>query len=149
VKKPIQTVKNGDVICADRGFYNHYGVYDNGNVIDISPGKGDNSLSNKRNAFIQKKSLNSFLNGDPGYVDNSPGSYSSKNTIKRARAEIGTGKDSYDLINNNCEHKAREWQTGYKKSYQVETAATVGIVALGVLGTLINIFAGSSGKNKT
>jgi hypothetical protein len=122
MKKPISQARSGDVICVDRGLYCHYGVYDHGKVIDISPDNGNNSLSNKHNAVIRKRSLKSFLNGDQGYVDNTTGIYSRKKTLRRARAEIGSGKDSYDLIFNNCEHKAREWQTGVKQSGQVEDA---------------------------
>ena len=131
MKEPISKARSGDIVCADRGLYRHYGVYDNGKVIDISPDNGDNSLANKRNAVIRKRSLDDFLNGCSGYVDNSPGIYSREKTVRRARAEIGTGKNSYDLIFNNCEHKAREWQTGEKQSQQVEDALVkfVGFVA--------------------
>ena len=121
--KPISQARSGDVICVNRGMYRHYGVYDgNGKVIDISPDNGDNSLRNKHNAHVRKRSLSGFLNGDPGFVDNSPGVHSRKQTLKRARAEVGTGRNSYDLLFNNCEHKAREWQTGRKHSGQVEDA---------------------------
>jgi hypothetical protein len=120
MKKSISKAKSGDVVCADRGLYKHYGVFDHGKVIDISTPNDDNSLQNKHNAHIRKRSMRSFLNGDPGYVDNSPCLHSKKKTLKRARAEIGTGRNSYDLLFNNCEHKAREWQTGYKKSKQVD-----------------------------
>jgi len=137
MKKPIEEARSGDVVCVDRGLYRHYGVYDNGKVIDISPCNGDDSLLNKHAAHIRKRSLRSFLNGDPGYVDNSPGIHSRKQTLKRARAEIGTGKNTYDLIFNNCEHKAREWQTGRKRSKQVEDAIeVVGKVAVTILELL-------------
>ena len=125
MKETIDKARTGDVVCVDRGLYRHYGVYDNGNVIDISPDGGDNSLANKHNAIIRKRSLNSFLNGDQGYVDNSLGFFSREKTVKRARAEIGTGKDSYNLIFNNCEHKAREWQTSRKESGQVEDVINI------------------------
>jgi hypothetical protein len=134
MKGPIEKVRSGDVICVDRGLYRHYGVYDHGKVIDISPANGDNSLQNKHTAHIRKRSLRSFLDGDHGYVDNSPGLYSRKQTLKRARAEIGSGGNTYDLIFNNCEHKAREWQTGQKRSKQVEDAiGVVGKVASAIL----------------
>ena len=122
MKKIISKACTGDVICADRRLYLHYGVYDNGKVIDFSPPDNNNALANKHNANVRIRSLSDFLNGDSGYIDNSPGFHSSKKTIKRARAEIGTGKSSYDLIYNNCEHKAREWQTGSKQSKQVDNA---------------------------
>jgi len=139
MKKHIEGVRSGDVVYADRGLYRHYGVYDNGKVIDVSFDNGSKSLRNTRNARVGKKSLRDFLNGDPGYVDNSPGCHSRKQTLKRARAEIGTGKN-YDLVFNNCEHKAREWQTGRKKSGQVEdvvkaSGAGLGLaIGLGLLG---------------
>jgi len=123
MKKPISQARSGDIVCVDRGLYRHYGVYDHGMVIDISLPNGDNSLANKHNAHIRERPLDDFLGGCPGYVDNSQGLFLRKKTVERARAEIGTGKNSYDLIFNNCEHKAREWQTGRKQSKQVEDAA--------------------------
>jgi len=137
MKKHIDGVRSGDVVYADRGLYRHYGVYDNGKVIDLSCDNGGKSLRNTRNANVSKKSVREFLNGDPGYVDNSPGCHSRKQTLKRARAEIGRGKN-FDLVFNNCEHNAREWQTGRKKSRQVEDvvkASGVGLaIGLGLLG---------------
>ena len=135
--KSISEALSGDVVCVDRGLYRHYGVYDNGKVIDISPDNGDNSLANKHNAHVRKRSMRSFLNGDPGYVDNSPGLHSREKTLKRARAEVGTGKNSYDLVFNNCEHKAREWQTGHKQSNQVEDAVEL---AARVFSNIFDIF---------
>jgi len=134
MKKPISKARTGDIICADRGLYRHYGIYDEGRVIDISPEDNNNSLSNKHNAHIRKRPLEDFLDGCSGYVDNSPGLHSRKETVKRARQEIGTGKNSYNLIFNNCEHKAREWQTGYKQSNQVDEAIDI------VAGFLSRIF---------
>jgi len=52
--KKISKVRSGDVVCVDRGLYRHYGVYDNGNVIDISPDGRDNSLSNSCYAFYHE-----------------------------------------------------------------------------------------------
>jgi len=106
--KKISKIRSGDVVCVDRGLYRHYGVFDDGHVIDISPNSRDNSLDNKHNAHIRRRTLNDFLNSDPGYVDNSRGIHSRRETVKRARAEIGSGRGTYDLISNNCEHKARE-----------------------------------------
>ena len=137
-KKPISKARSGDVVCVDRGLYRHYGVYaGSGKVIDISPDNGNNSLTNKHNAVIRKRSLRSFLNGDPGYVDNSPGNHSRKQTLKRARKEVGSGRNSYDLLFNNCEHKAREWQTGRKQSKQVENAFEQ---VVNVAGHIFDIF---------
>lgn len=122
-KKPISEARPGDVVSVNRGLYRHYGVFEgNGKVIDISPSNDDNSLSNKHTAVVRKRSVRSFLNGDPGYVDNSPGNYSRKETLNRARADVGSGQNSYNLVYNNCEHKAREWETGTKQSKQVDNA---------------------------
>ena len=120
-------VRSGDVVCVDRGLYKHYGVYDHGKVIGMSAGPGNISLGSKREAHVRKESFGSFLNGDPGYVDNSPGGYSRKRTLKNAKKELGTGRGTYDLVNNNCEHIARGWQTGRKHSKQVNGIG--GIVA--------------------
>ena len=135
--KPISKANTGDVVCADRGLYRHYGVYDNGNVIDISPIDGNNALSNKQNAEIRKRPLEEFLNGNPGYVDNSPGLHSRKKTLQRARQAIGTGKNSYSLVFNNCEHIAREFQTGQKQSKQVDDAIEAGVE---LIGQIIDFF---------
>ena len=130
--KPISQACPGDVICVDRGLYRHYGVYDdNSKVIDISPADGDNSLRNKHNAVIRERPLREFLNGDPGYVDNSPGLHSREKTLQRARKAIGTGRNSYNLVFNNCEHIAREFQTGQKKSMQVDDAVEASVEILG------------------
>jgi len=135
--KPITKAKSGDIVCADRGFYRHYGVKDGNEVIDLSPGNGDNSLHNKRTAHVRKRPLESFLKNNPGYVDNSPGLHSRKQTLKRAREEIGTGRGSYDLVFNNCEHKAREWQTGQKQSRQVDNAV---VIAGRIVSEIIGMF---------
>ena len=129
--KPISKARSGDLVYADRGLYRHYGVYDNGNVIDISPMDGNNALRNKQNAEIRKRPLADFLNGNPGYVDNSPGFHSRRKTLQRARQALGTGKNSYSLVFNNCEHIAREFQTGHKQSKQVDDAVETGIDLIG------------------
>lgn len=66
MKKPLSEVRSGDVICADRGLYRHYGVYDHGKVIDVTLNNGNKSLQSN-NARVNKRSLQSFLNGDPGF----------------------------------------------------------------------------------
>ena len=136
-KKPISNANSGDVVCVERGLYKHYGIYDNGNVIDISPSDGDNALRNKQNAEIRIRPLAEFLNGDPGYVDNSPGLHSRKKTLQRARQAIGTGKNSYSLVFNNCEHIAREFETGQKQSKQVDDAVEVGAE---ILSSILDYF---------
>jgi len=134
MKKPITEARSGDVVCVDRGLYKHYGVYDHGNVIEMSTGGGKFSLKNQRNAHVRKVSLDTFLNGDPGYIDNSRGEYSRKETLKRARGEVGTGRGTYNLFKNNCEQKAREWQTGRKHSEQVnDFGDALAGVSMGVL----------------
>ena len=139
-KKPISEAQSGDTVCVDRGLYQHYGIYDEGKVIDFSPVDGNNALQNKQTAVVRQRSLRSFLNGDPGYVDNAPGFHSRKKALKRARAEIGKGQNSYDLLFNNCEHKAREWQTGRKESRQVDDAIEL------VTRTFFSIFDIFSGR---
>jgi len=70
-------------------------------------------------------------------VDNSAGIHSRRKTVKRARAEIGSGRGTYDLVSTNCEHKAREWQTGKKQSNQVDDA--IGMV-VDVVGSIFDLF---------
>jgi len=144
MKKSINEARSGDVVYVKRGLYKHYGVYDHGNVIEMSADRGKLSLFVKSNAYVRKVSLCDFLNGDPGYVDNSPGDYSRKETLKRAREEIGSGSGTYDPFNNNCEHKARKWQTGYKQSEQVDDfGSIVSGLSIGVLiGIGLSILSG-------
>jgi hypothetical protein len=118
----------GDIVFADRGLYRHYGVYTGSNeVIDFSPRKGTDALSNKQNAVVHKKTVAEFFNGDSGGIDNSPGIHHRKKTLARAKSELEQGSGTYDLIFNNCEHKAREWQTGEGKSQQVEDAIEIAV----------------------
>jgi hypothetical protein len=106
------------------GLYRHYGVYaGSGTVIDLSPEEDITSLSEKGKALVHEKSLAEFLNGCPGGVDNSPGIHFRRKTLKRARAGIGSGRNTYDLLINNSEHKTRQWQTGTGYSTQVKKAA--------------------------
>jgi len=134
MKKSIYEARSGDVVYVKRGLYKHYGVYDHGDVIEMSADRGKMSLFVKSNAFVRKVQLNDFLKGDPGYVDNSPGEYSRKETLKRARKEIGYTSGAYDPFNNNCEHKARKWETGYKQSEQADDFGSIlSGVAIGVL----------------
>jgi len=134
MKKPITEARSGDVVCVDRGLYKHYGVYDHGKVIAMSADGGKMSKNSQRNAHVRKESLGNFLDGDPGYVDNSPGKHSRKKTLKKAKKEIGFGRGTYDLVNNNCEHKARKWETGRKHSKQV---SGVGGLVAGLLKPFI------------
>lgn len=47
-----------------------------------------------------------------------------------ARIQEAAKNPAYDLFGNNCEHFARFIATGKKESKQIQTVATIGLVAL-------------------
>lgn len=138
-------INYGDVICVNRGIYDHYGVYSGyGNVIHYTKG---NSLFD---GVIRETSMAQFLEGSTNLhvcnYDNlgrqigngayEPKSiigglwmlgeiffgkqatvYSPEDTVARARSCIGL--HSYDLLTHNCEHFAAWCKTGVARSEQV------------------------------
>ena len=117
--------KKGDVICVDRGFYKHYGVYaGNGKVIHYAK-----SPSNQLDGVIQKTRLDEFCKGKAYHIDNNRARLSPSVTDKQARSMIG--KRDYNLVTNNCEHFARGSQGTYQ-SKQVDNAfGAIAAVGLG------------------
>ncbi len=124
----------GDIIYAQDILYRHYGIYEgDGKVIDFSASKGRET--DAKDACIREKTLDEFAKGRNCAVDDSvPSIFSAKETVRRARSQIGKRKGEYNLVTNNCEHFARECKSGWAESKQVQkavaaTVATVGIVA--------------------
>jgi hypothetical protein len=114
--------ERGDIICADRGLYRHYGIYaGNGSVIHYASNKGDFGKS----VCVRKTSLGRFRKKSPCYVCRLPKSFtgthkvfSPEQTLERALSRLGEA--SYCLFSNNCEHFVLWCKTGYAESEQVE-----------------------------
>lgn len=128
----------GDVICADRGLYKHYGIYvGNGQVVHFSSKKEDET--NAKDAIIKISSIQEFGKGDQVFIEKKDlQPFSPEVVVSRAKNMIGKCKGEYSLIFNNCEHFANWCKYGEKKSDQVETAAKVGgtIAATAIVSAL-------------
>jgi cell wall-associated NlpC family hydrolase len=112
----------GDIIYADRGLYQHYGLYaGDDKVIHFAPLRGKEI--NAENAIIHETTLEEFLKVGELKIDKkSKAQYSRKGIVGRARSQIGAR--GYNLVFNNCEHFARWCTSGVSESKQVENAVT-------------------------
>jgi hypothetical protein len=117
----------GDILCADRGLYLHYGIYaGNGSVIHFAAEKGDFG----RSIAVQKTSLKRFCKKSPCHVCRLHESFargrqvfSPEETLERAKSRLG--ETGYNLFSNNCEHFVLWCKTGYGESEQAETLKRV------------------------
>jgi hypothetical protein len=114
--------QKGDILCANRGLYLHYGIYaGNGSVIHYAAEKGDFGSS----ISVQKTPLQRFRKKSPCYVCRWPEPrtgtcrvFSPEETLERALSRLGEA--SYNLFSNNCEHFVLWCKTGYGESEQAE-----------------------------
>jgi hypothetical protein len=115
-------LQRGDIIGISRGPIEHFGVffgYDQ--VIHFTSMNSDISMKNNR---IMKTRIGHFLKGNPymfkveseKLVEYFGEPYSPKETIDRAKSQLGKGE--YDLIVNNCEHFAFWCKFGVKSCNQ-------------------------------
>lgn len=117
----------GDVIFADRGIYNHYGIYiGRGQVIHFSGPKGHETTASL--VDVIQTSIEEFHKGDEFYIERYPYDFKYKpfkatEVIRRAKSKLGKEKGNYDLVNYNCEHFANWCKYGVKFSSQVEQVA--------------------------
>jgi len=132
----------GDIVFVNRGLYKHYGIYISDNrIINFAPKSGFEL--NPKEAFIQATNPENFLRGGTLEIDtSSPAKYSPEETIKRAEDCVGTNKEKYNLVFNNCEHFARWCKSGVSTSHQVRNVVT-GIVATTAAITVAAVVAGS------
>ncbi|GHU21132.1 hypothetical protein FACS1894172_09680 [Spirochaetia bacterium] len=134
----------GDIVGVDRGNYKHYGIYvGDGRIVHFAPETGFELDANK--AFVHENLLKDFLRGDTAFIldlSSESNVYPPSEIVRRARFNIGKGKNKYNFVFNNCEHFVRWCATGVKESHQVRNALTlagiVGAVAVGVVG-IVNI----------
>jgi hypothetical protein len=119
--------ERGDILCARRGLYRHYGIYaGKGSVIHYTAGNGDFGGT----VSVQKTSLKRFRKKSPCHVYHLPKSFtethkefSPEETLKRALSRLG--ETSYCLFSNNCEHFVLWCKTGYAESEQAERLKAV------------------------
>lgn len=112
--------KMGDVLCVDKGAYEHVGISDGkGKVYENSKNKGVRYVSEK--AFSAGKNINIINLGKLG-------SKEPKKIIQKAK-EIMASPKEYNLISNNCEHFIREVCGADIKSPQIQKAVFAGISA--------------------
>jgi hypothetical protein len=114
--------QKGDILCANRGLYLHYGIYaGNGFVIQYAAEKGDFGSS----ISVHTTSIQRFRKKSPCYVcrlsESLAGTcriFSPEETLERAKSRLGEA--SYNLFSNNCEHFVLWCKTGYGESEQAE-----------------------------
>ncbi|GMO41699.1 MAG: hypothetical protein Ta2F_17670 [Termitinemataceae bacterium] len=130
------TPQAGDIIYANRGLYQHYGIYcGNGKVIHFAPKHG--LEINPQDAYIQETTLTDFLKDETVKICSiSNPAYNNEETVQRAKSLLGKNRGEYNLIFYNCEHFARWCKTGILKSKQVENGliAVAGIAAATAIG---------------
>lgn len=116
-------LKKGDIIFAVRAFgpfpYLHYGVYvGEKKVIHFATEDFDDD--DVDHAKIIQTSLEDFAHGDDVYIEKErEGAKSDIDTVRCAKAYLGTGLNSYNLFTNNCEHFANMCKYGEKVSHQI------------------------------
>ena len=114
-------LKKGDIIFAVRLkiAYLHYGVYVGNNKVIHFATEGSSSIKTASARIIQT-SLEDFADNDDVYIEKErEGAKSDDDTVRCAKAHLGTGVNTYNLLTNNCEHFANMCKYGEKVSYQI------------------------------
>ena len=136
-----ETPSKGDIICVSRGWYLHYGIFNNRrSVIHYSSDTSDISLKN----IVMETTFCRFLDGEIKYMvpdfesgiarclrqdkvmipGNCQGDvFSPEAVVRRAKSMIGV--QHYNLFFNNCEHFAFWCKTGISCSSQSDTLLDV------------------------
>ena len=124
-----ETVENeeprmGDIVCANRGAYRHFGIYVGENqVVHFSADSGREL--DPETAIVRQTSLEEFLEGAPLELQKplNRKCFSIKSTVRRAKSQVGKMKGQYNIAWNNCEHFAMWCKYGIKKSKQVKNVS--------------------------
>lgn len=109
----------GTHVVADRGLYQHHGIYVGNNKV----------IANLRKTGISVCSWDEFANGDEvsvRYHYNEP-CYSNEDIVRRAYSKLG--EDNYLILTNNCEHFANWCVTGKEYSKQSNIVAGTALAA--------------------
>lgn len=111
-------IKPGDILKVDRGLYTHYGIAGKrGTVIEF----GHEDRRDRKSLRVARIPYAKFAKDDPVQLEHPLSPYTPDEIIKRAASKIGKNTyGEYSLLNNNCEHFAREAAEGKKHSTQVE-----------------------------
>jgi hypothetical protein len=117
-------VSKGDHIWVRRFGYTHHGLDVGDDMVVHFTG----TPGSKRNAAIQKDSLEAFAQGGEVSTRDYGRRFDADEAAQRAESRVG--QSGYDLYRNNCEHFARWCVTGDHKSKQVETANAAGGVGV-------------------
>jgi hypothetical protein len=116
IEQVRQTMSPGDIVIADRGAYQHYGIVGkDGKIIEYGSEKFD-----PRTANVGYTSLDHFSNGSALRIEKAKGPYTPEEVVSRAESWIGKDRGQYNLRNNNCEHFAREMVSGKASSTQAD-----------------------------
>lgn len=109
--------KKGDLIKADRGGAEHYAVVvdDKGTLVEY----GADSLD-PRKSVVRKISLKDMAGNSKVSKVNVNTSYTPDQIAERALGRVGKDNGKYHLLDNNCEHFAREVVTGKAGSEQAD-----------------------------
>ena len=108
--------QNGDIMIVHRGNgMDHYGIYvGDGKIIEYGSKKRD-----PRKAHLRTVSLQEFGSGDTIRTE-APKGFTRDEVVQRAQDRLRDGQNGkYHLINNNCEHFARDVANGTRVSTQV------------------------------
>lgn len=109
----------GTHVVADRGCYQHHGIYVGHNQV----------IANLRKDGIRVCSWDEFASGNKVsvcYHYDEP-CYSNEDIVKRAYSKLG--EDNYLILTNNCEHFANWCVTGKEYSKQTRVVAGAAIAA--------------------
>ena len=122
-------MRRGDKVDFHRGVYNHVGIADGkGGLFHFS-----GEPNQKTGAVYRYDRLKDVAGSDMVRINNTEDRRHKplppKQIVKRAKKKVGTGEGTYDLFQNNCEHKATEVRYDKPQSEQI---MTLGNVAIGV-----------------
>jgi hypothetical protein len=127
----------GDVIGIRRPYViHHFGVYIGDDKVIHYHGKDEGAIK----PYVEETSLDKFLEGQKKFYAINEDAieidfrlsvtvYSQKETIERAKSQIGVG--GYDLLFNNCEHFATWCKFGTKFSLQGLNASRRHYITIG------------------
>ncbi|MBV4420540.1 lecithin retinol acyltransferase family protein [Clostridium tyrobutyricum] len=135
-KKVKREPEYGDIIGTTDKYmgytYDHYGVYVGNNRV-IHYCSTDGKVANTK---IQETSISPYFRENNFFVLDLGNSakFSANQTVKRARSRLG--EQSYDLLQNNCEHFSVWTKTGNAKSYQIDKLSSEEIAQVRLFMTM-------------
>ncbi|XP_072048392.1 phospholipase A and acyltransferase 2-like [Amphiura filiformis] len=135
------TPKAGDIIEFNRGPYNHVGIADGREGIyhfNGEPGIPEPFARQRESACWRHDTINDVAKGDCVRINNSLDSkrnftaFDRDYIIRRCECSLGLFVNKFDIVVNNCEHKATEMRYGLSTSQQVTTLILKGVYTVGM-----------------